>query len=207
MPAPATTFLQFAREPVPGRVKTRMLEALSAQRACDLHCELVLWTCRQLLLAGAGEVELCVAGDGGHALFAQCRDLGAARVTRQRGADLGQRMAHALAAALQRSERVILVGSDCPAISPAYLHRAVRALDDGEVVIGPATDGGFVLLGARSLPGGIFEGVQWGTAQVYAATVANLRRSATAFVALPPLPDIDRPEDLVHWETLRELPG
>lgn len=76
-----TLLLQFARSPVPGAVKTRMLPTLSPQQACDLHCELVLWTCRRLLDSGLGTVELAVAGDLGAPLFEECLGLGASRLS------------------------------------------------------------------------------------------------------------------------------
>ena len=88
--------IQFSRAPQPGQVKTRMLPHLSAEQACDLHCELTRWTCRQLLGSELGAVELSVTGDRDHPLFAECQAMGVNRVLRQRGADLGQRMYNAL---------------------------------------------------------------------------------------------------------------
>ena len=90
--------VQFARSPQEGRVKTRMMPHLSASEACDLHCQLTLWTCDQLLNCGLGAVELSVAGDTDHALFRQCEAMGIARLTTQYGSDLGERMFNAVAA-------------------------------------------------------------------------------------------------------------
>lgn len=202
--AAETLLVQFAREPVPGRVKTRMMPHLGPQAACELHCELVDWTCRQLLAAGLGPVELCVAGNPRAELFARLRDLGVARVTRQKGSDLGERMLRALQCGLARHEGVVLVGSDCPALSPGYLAAAVAALETAPVVLGPAQDGGYVLIGARRVVPAIFEGVEWGGAGVYRRTVANLEGAGLDFRALPPLADVDRPEDLPAWEALRD---
>lgn len=201
------TLLQFARAPVPGRVKTRMLSELSAEAACELHRELVLWTCGQLLQSHLGQVQLGVAGDSTDDLFLRCRKMGAAAVFEQQGVDLGERMLSALQDALQTSPRAILVGSDCPAISPAYLQQAMRALDTSDVVIGPADDGGFVLIGVTALHAAMFSGVVWGSAQVYAATTANLKALDMSWQALPALPDIDRPEDLRHWDAVRFTAG
>jgi rSAM/selenodomain-associated transferase 1 len=195
--------LQFAREPRPGSVKTRMQPALSAEAACELHRELVRWTCRQLVESGLGPVELCVAGDTADPLFADCRALGAAAVTQQRGGDLGERMFEAISRGLVAHRRVILVGSDCPAISPAYLAQADAVLERVPVVLGPAEDGGYVLIGARTIYAGVFAGVSWGTGTVYAQTLDNLRAAGLAWESLPPLPDIDRPEDLAGWAVLR----
>lgn len=198
-----TLLLQFAREPVAGRVKTRMRPQLSAEQACQLHCELVDWTCRRLLQARCGDVELCVTGDTRHPLFESCLALGAARVTRQRGADLGERMWRALCCGLRRYSRVLLVGSDCPDIDSEYLGAALRLLDEVPVVLGPAQDGGYVLLGAREVPRAAFTGIDWGTARVFEQTVAVLGAEAVAWRALPSLGDVDRPTDLPRWEVIR----
>lgn len=195
--------LQFAREPVVGAVKTRMMPHLSAAEACDLHCELVLWTTVSLLDAGLGPVEMVVAGAAEHSLFVRCRYQGLAGIGRQCGDDLGERMYHALADGLLRCERVILVGSDCPGIDRQYLHSAVRALDAAEVVLGPALDGGYVLVGARRINKGMFEGIVWGSDTVMVSTRERLRQLAVSWTELPPLADIDRPEDLPVWQALR----
>ena len=198
-PRVSALVIQFAREPVEGAVKTRLIGRLGARGACDLHCQLVRWTCNTLLEAALADVELAVTGATDHPLFAACLAQGARAIRRQRGADLGERMYHALAAGLARYERVLLEGSDCPAIDAAYLHRALQVLDDVPVVLGPALDGGYVLIGVRSVDPALFAGIAWGQPTVYAETVARLRRLGVDWTALPALPDIDRPADLVHW--------
>ncbi len=195
--------VQFSRTPRAGQVKTRMLPRLSPREACELHCELTRWTCRQLLESGLGTVELSVAGDRGHALFDECRALGASRVVRQRGADLGLRMYNALRCGLARYDSVILVGSDCPGIDSAYLREAVAALRTAPLVLGPALDGGYVLIGARTVRREIFEGIPWGSDQVFEKTAAALLRAGLRWKALAPLADIDRPEDLAVWEAIQ----
>lgn len=195
--------IQFTRAPQEGQVKTRMLTHLSAVQACELHCELTLWTCRQLLGSGFGDVELSVAGDTRHELFSRCVAMGVSRVSQQQGTDLGQRMYNAMRRALARYASVILVGSDCPGIDPDYLGQAVAALHTAPVVVGPSTDGGYVLLGARALTRDIFQEIPWGTDQVYAKTRVALTRSELNWVELPWLTDIDSPKDLLVWETLK----
>ena len=206
-PAPQSggcLFIQFAREPVVGSVKTRMIPHLSPQQACDLHRELVLWTATTLVGARLGPVEMAVAGEEGDALFEACRGLGVAALVRQRGADLGERMYNALAAGLARFERVVLVGSDCPAIDAAYLGQALAALEGAEVVLGPAADGGYVLIGARRVSPAMFRGIAWGTAVVFAETTRRLDQLRLSRAELTPLVDIDRPADLPAWIALRD---
>jgi rSAM/selenodomain-associated transferase 1 len=195
--------IQFARSPEEGRVKTRMMPYLSASAACELHCELTLWTCRQLLDSGLGEVELSVAGDAAHPLFMRCQALGVARVSPQRGTDLGQKMYNAIRGGLQQNASVILVGSDCPGIDAAYLRQAVAALHGAPVVLGPATDGGYVLIGARKIEEEVFQGIPWGGDEVYASTQTALKRAGLTWAVLPTLSDIDRPEDLPIWEEMK----
>lgn len=195
--------LQFAREPQEGRVKTRMLPHLSASQACHLHSELTLWTCRQLLDSGLGPVEMSVAGDTRHTLFDQCLALGVTRVSQQCGRDLGQRMYNAFQRGLEQYAAVVLVGSDCPDIDPDYLKRAVAALQTAPIVVGPANDGGYVLLGARVVTEDLFNGISWGTDQVFVQTQRALAREGLQWAELPRLTDIDRPEDLAIWEALR----
>ena len=196
-------FVQFARSPQEGHVKTRMMPHLSASEACDLHCQLTLWTCDQLLNCGLGAVELSVAGDTDHALFRQCEAMGIARLTTQYGSDLGERMFNAVAQGLAHYECVILVGSDCPGIDVSYLEQAFEALQASSVVVGPATDGGYVLIGARQIKDEIFQGIPWGSDQVYTQTRLALTRSGLTWAELPYLADIDRPEDLPLWEALQ----
>ncbi|CAA0118242.1 2-phospho-L-lactate guanylyltransferase [Halioglobus japonicus] len=195
--------IQFSRAPEPGHVKTRMQPHLSAQQACDLHCDLTRWTCRRLLDSALGDVELAVAGDRQHALFSECTAMGVNRLLRQRGDDLGQRMHHAIRCALARYKNVILVGSDCPGIDAAYLRQAVTALRDAALVLGPAHDGGYVLLGARVIEEEMFQGINWGSEAVLEQTAAILSRRGIRWEQLPFKADIDRPEDLPIWEALQ----
>lgn len=194
--------IQFAREPVPGMVKTRMLPELSPEQACELHRELVFWTAKILAASGVGDVELSVAGNTGSPLFQQCTALGVQAVRRQSGSDLGERMYGALAEGLSRYSKVLLVGSDSPQIDRSYLEGAVTALDDNDVVLGPAEDGGYVLIGLRSVDRRWFEDIVWGVETVYAETVRQLELTQAKWQALPVLRDIDRPEDLPLWRDI-----
>lgn len=191
--------IQFARAPLVGRVKTRMVPALTPEQACDLHCRLVLRTSGMLVRASLGPVHLAVAGDLGYPLFRECLELGVSSLEHQRGIDLGQRMQHAIDRGLDRYSRVVLVGSDCPAMDAGYLARAAAGLDHAPVVLGPADDGGYVLVAARVKHSRMFEGVPWGTSEVLATTRSRLEESDTDWLELESLADIDRPEDLAGW--------
>lgn len=195
---------QFVREPRPGAVKTRMSPRLSAQECLALHCELALHTLEQLRSAALGELELWVSGDPWHAFFASWE--GCATRHRQCGADLGERMYAALAAGLRRRARVLLVGSDCPFLDAGYLQDAADALLRHDVVLGPARDGGYVLVGARLEAPAIFSGVEWGTSAVLQQTLARVRRAGLRCRLMPERADIDTPDDLPLWHSVRDQP-
>jgi rSAM/selenodomain-associated transferase 1 len=199
--------MQFAKAPVPGQVKTRLLPVLSAQAACDLHCDLVRHTCQMLLESRLGEVQLWVDSDAEHSLFRGLVQAGVSGPLMQEGVDLGARMQHALAAGLCEYGAAVLVGSDCPGLTHAYLERALAALAEVELVVGPALDGGYVLLAMRQEHPWLFNEMQWGEEHVLAETLRRAKRQKVEVRLLEPLPDIDRPEDLQYWQGLQQTGG
>lgn len=202
IPGENSLLIQFAREPVVGAVKTRLIPALGPVGACQLHEALVWQTCRNLLAVEGAEVQLWVAGDTAHPLFGRCREAGASGLHRQRGSDLGERMADALRRGLQQASRVLLVGSDCPGLDPDYLGSALAALARTPVVLGPAVDGGYVLVGARQPVDALFRNVRWGSGEVLAVSQANARAAGWEVTLLDERADVDRPADLVHCADL-----
>jgi glycosyltransferase A (GT-A) superfamily protein (DUF2064 family) len=177
--------LVFSRRAVPGRVKTRLVPRLGEWGAARLHARLTAHALRTAAAAGCGPVEL--------------HD-----TAKQRGADLGERMHRALSRALRRHRGAIVIGSDCPALQPADLARAARWLAGGcDVVLAPAQDGGYVLIGAKRISPRIFSGIAWGGPGVYETTVQKLASSGYRWRALRRLWDVDRPEDLERLRWLR----
>lgn len=185
--------LVFARVPIPGRVKTRLVPRLGEWGAARLHARLLARTLHTAQAARCGPVEVHLTSRK--------------RGTRlQRGANLGERMQRALAGALRRHRAALLIGTDCPELRPADLRRAARLLAGGcDVVLGPAEDGGYVLVGARRLPPRLFSNVAWGTPAVYAETLKRL--SGYRWRALRTFWDLDRPEDLARLRWLRFSSG
>lgn len=183
----------FARAPVPGQAKTRLAARLGEWRAAQLHARLTRHAVQTALAARCGPVELHATRR--HAFF---DTLGVAlRV--QKGKDLGERMYRALNKARRPA---ILIGTDCPMLTPADLRRALRWLQGGcDVVLAPAQDGGYALIGARRVRHEFFENVRWGTAQVYEQTARNL--TGYRWRALRRVWDVDRPADLERLRWLR----
>ena len=184
----------FARAPLAGRVKTRLVPRLGAAGAARLQERLI----RAALRSAGGSVELHVAGR--HAFFRSLK----VRLRPQRGRDLGERMHHALRGALRRHRSAVLIGADCPALTPADLHRAVRLLQGGsDVVLAPAADGGYALIAARRISAAVFANVEWGSAHVLAQTMRNLERARLRHRLLRTVWDVDRPEDLERLRSPR----
>lgn len=195
MKYPDYRILLFAREPVEGRVKTRLAPVLGEAGALDLHRQLLRRQIDVLNQAELCPAELWVEGDPGHEAFAAFRG----ERHRQAGGDLGEKMWHAARKALETQAGVVLIGSDCPGLDAAYLEEALGALQGGlEAVLGPAEDGGYVLLGLRRTEEGVFAGIEWGGSRVLEQTRARLEALEYCFAVMTPLADIDRASDLEH---------
>lgn len=202
-PPVSVVLQQFARAPVAGQVKSRLQPALSPEEACKVHQELVLWTNATLLASKLGPVELWTAGGAGFPVFQRCLSAGVTALRAQQGADLGARMQHAIACGLEKHERVLLVGSDCPGITAGYLQAACEQLAVADLVLGPALDGGYVLIGARRRVDAVFVDMPWGAATVLQDSLRKATAAGYRTALLPALQDIDRPEDLPVWHQLQ----
>lgn len=199
-PPEAVRIAVFAKAPVPGAVKTRLAMLLGADGAASLHAGLVRHALATAVAARVGPVELWCAPDESHAFFAACAAQFGARLRRQVGDDLGARMRHAFETVLAEGSSLVLIGSDCPAITPALLRAAAAALQEGPVAIAPAEDGGYVLIALSRPCPQLFEGVQWGSAAVMAQSRARLAQARLAWRELPVLWDVDRPEDYARLQ-------
>lgn len=197
---PAARILIFARTPEPGKVKTRLVPAISQTAAAKLHERLTRHTVQMALASQLSPVELYCSPDPHHALFLELECLGVGRL-RQTGQDLGERMYQALKASLTSCDRAVLVGTDCPIMDARYLSRALRELDHADAVLGPAEDGGYVLIGMRSINASLFREIDWGTDRVLQQTRHKLQSAGMHWVELETLWDIDREQDLRRWES------
>lgn len=228
---------QFAKWPVLGRVKTRLTSELSPALALQVHMELMAETAKTLARYSApAELWLDKApamfesgtaspapgiaptnsDDSGKVypsvLVSTIRLFGPAPPRLQQGTTLGERMLRALSSGLKSAGQVVLVGSDCPILTSSYLDQAFASLCEKEFVLGPAEDGGFVLLGASSAAGvsALLDAVaetddwslatvSWGTGEVLEQTLERLSHYGRSVSLLDTLYDIDRPADLRRW--------
>ncbi|MBW2328562.1 MAG: TIGR04282 family arsenosugar biosynthesis glycosyltransferase, partial [Deltaproteobacteria bacterium] len=121
----------------------------------------------------------------------------------QQGSDLGQRMEHAFTQTIQQgAERILLIGSDCPDITADIISNGLKKLNNHDLVLGPAADGGYYLIGLRTHGNEIatlFNSIDWGTDQVLEQTLTQAKKGELSCTLLPQLHDIDRPEDLVYF--------
>lgn len=196
--------MMLTRYPLPGRAKTRLIPHLGAEAAAQVQRQMAEHLLRQgLALKQQLSLTFEVHFTGGS--LAQMRHwLGPEVVYQAQGpGDLGQRLIWTFEQGFATGgERLLAIGSDCPAITPAHLRTALEQLQQHDLVLGPALDGGYYLIGLRKPVPGLFEGIDWGTERVLEQTLAIASRLQLSTALLEPLPDIDRPEDLPVWEKI-----
>ena len=205
---PTTRIVLFARAPVLGQVKTRLQPELGAEGSLALYKAMVRRMVTNVTDAKPAPLALWVSSNPSHEFFLSICNKESIHL--QKGEDLGRRMSYSVTRTLaSRShdgepvEKVVIIGSDCPVLDGDYLAAAIEALDAGnDVVIGPAEDGGYVLIGLKYHYSGLFEGIDWGTERVLRQTLAYLDRTAIRYTCLDTLWDVDRPRDLARLQTL-----
>ena len=197
-----TRIVIFAKAPQPGSVKTRLIPALGADGAAGLARRLLAHTVSQALAANVGEVELCMSPAPLAPAWRGVALPNGIEQTAQGEGDLGERMARAVSRnthdAVAALQGVMLVGTDCPALTTLLLQQAAQQLEHHDAVLLPAHDGGYVLLGLKSPCPELFEHMAWSTSVVAAQ---SLRRMAALNMRVwqgPTLYDIDEPADLQH---------
>ncbi len=182
----------FSKWPTPGRVKTRLTQAILPELAARLQWS---WLIHTYSLASSfdAEAELWLDEIGDSSVLFQ---LGIRKTRLQKGKDLGERMRRATESAFSEGCNSLIIGTDCPYMNSAYLEKARVLLGSNHVVLGPATDGGYTLIGLSAARPEIFSGIPWGTEKVLAATLQKLSAGGVRFSLLETLSDVDRPEDL-----------
>jgi uncharacterized protein len=201
----------FTRFPETGKTKTRLIPALGPKGAARLQRQMT-----EHIIATAAQVRnrpgltIEVYHDGGDTDLMQ-EWLGPQFNYRpQQPGDLGRRMARAFAAAFQDSKKAaVIVGSDIPEISADIIQQAFEGLQKHDLVLGPARDGGYYLIGMNNtIPAQtytrLFEDINWGTGQVLSQTLQTARASGLRFILLEPLGDVDRLVDLHIWQEVKK---
>ena len=199
----ALHLIVFARTPVAGRVKTRLIGRLTAQQAADLHQAMIADTA-DLVAALPLPAERRVLFSEAPTPMALPAGIESGR---QAEGDLGERLVAAIESAFAGgAEKAIVLGSDSPHLPPARILEAVEALDTAEMVLGPTDDGGYYLVGCRLVgcragrfSPAVFAGVEWGTARVFQQTSAAAAAAGLSVASLAPSYDLDEWEDLMRF--------
>ncbi|WP_366931501.1 TIGR04282 family arsenosugar biosynthesis glycosyltransferase [Thiocapsa sp.] len=202
---PNARILIFAKAPIPGQVKTRLIPTLGPAGAAELARDLLERLVRRLAGARLAPVELWCSPDPGHPLFRDLSESAGVALRTQRGEDLGERLSAAAEDALGRAEAVLLVGADIPELDADYCASALSALADFDAVLGPAEDGGYVLLGLKAPAPELFTDMPWGGERVAAITRGRIASLGLRCSERATLWDLDRPEDLLRYRRIDAL--
>ena len=196
----------FARTPRLGRVKTRLQPDLSPEESLILHRALVADAVTVLrdFVRRQNVQGIIALSEGLDPLSPDDELWRGVPVVKQQGADLGERLVHAFQDQLQGgARRVVIIGSDSPSLDGTYLEAAFEALEEDDAVIGPAEDGGYILIGCSRLLVRPFQGISWGSERVLQQTRRALKKLQVRHRLLRPLHDLDTVHDLIR--TRREL--
>lgn len=194
---PSAAIIIFAKAPVAGQVKTRLCPPLTPDEAASLHGSLVLDMLERCQSLKGYDRILAGTPSPHHPFFRTMEARFKIPVWDQTGDDLGARMVSAFKKVLgSRYRSVVVIGTDIPGINGPLLTTAVKSLQDHDVVLGPTVDGGYYLIGLRSLVPALFENMPWSTDQVYALTEKKIKALGLSLKVLPRLRDLDTVEDL-----------
>jgi uncharacterized protein len=183
----------FVRNPVHGKVKTRLAKTIGEKKALAIYNDLLEYTLNSTRATDCHKVVF-------YSDFVDNNDIWDESVFHkkvQSGRDLGERMKNAFTTMLGHGfKKVVIIGSDCPEISPKLIDDAFRRLDHTDVVIGPATDGGYYLLGLKQMLDSLFERKSWSTSLLLNETIRELKTRSIPFSLLPELSDVDEEKDV-----------
>lgn len=196
----------MTRYPLPGQAKTRLIPVLGEEGACRLHQKMVehtMATVRNFSLVFP--TDIFVFFNGGSEVLMKTWLGSGAKYLLQPAGDLGIKMSAAFEAVFARGcKTAMMIGTDCPDIDGDILSESFSLLDELDMVIGPAADGGYYLLGLKKNHDKLFKGIAWGSDQVLSQTLTAAGNAHIRVGCLPQLADIDRPEDLAN---IRDIPA
>ena len=198
--------LIVAKAPVAGQVNTRLIPDIGVEAATALQAVLI-----QSRLKSLNEIKLCetqlrCAPDVHHPFFKQCQSQYKVELYEQNGddhdghQDQNESVSLAIEQSLKRFKRVVLIGADAPSLSSEHIETAIEQLENHDVVIGPAVDGGYVLIGMSQHSDAVFQIVEWGTDQVLDETRLKIKENKLSCFELEPCWDIDRVEDYLRYK-------
>lgn len=197
---PDTVLMIFCKAPVPGQVKTRLSPPLTAAQAAGIHIELSETTLKRATQDRLCPVQLWCAPSIDDDFFSASAAAYGLALRQQQGSDLGERMHRAFESALATYSHALLMGCDCPSLTGADLKQAVTALrQDHDLVLAPAEDGGYVMIGLNRPCPELFTDMPWGTSQVLEQTRARIKQLHFRHHELEEQWDVDTVEDLARY--------
>lgn len=200
---PDGVLMIFCKAPIIGQVKTRLTTELTPEQAMQLHIELTHRTLKLTTRTNLCSVELWCTPSTNHSFFTAAAQNYPIILQAQQGKDLGVRMDNAFCQALKRYSRALLIGCDCPSLTEEDLQEALTALKHKECcVLGPAEDGGYVLIGLNQPQPQLFDDMPWGTEQVLANTCSRIKQNSLYYHPLNLQWDVDTPKDLMRYRGL-----
>lgn len=203
MKYPNSKIIIFCKSPVLGTVKTRMQPFLTQEDSVVLHKSLAIKTIDLAVKSNLSPVQVWCSPDFSHEFFLDVLEQYPVTLHKQMGNDLGQKMSYSLSSILEESESAILIGTDCPSFTSDDFEEALVAMNnDADIVISPAEDGGYTLVGMNHFVPEVFEGIDWGTETVFEKTASNISVLNKRFAILDTQWDIDRPEDLQRYKKI-----
>lgn len=191
----------FAKTPIAGLAKTRLIPAIGKEKS-QLLAKGLLYCCLNEVRSLKNNsnldltLELCVAPTKQHDIWQKLQLSNDFVITEQAEGDLGDRLAIACKDHINNGESVFLMGTDCPFLTENYLSNAIEKLKHNDCVIGPALDGGYTLLGLNKFDATLFSEILWSSDSVFSSTVNKLTNLGYKFEALEVLSDIDEKQDL-----------
>lgn len=195
-----TVILLFAKAPVEGKVNTRLIPDIGVREATRLQEEFINQRLQMLEQADLCHVVLMCSPDKDDNFFLKCQQQYNIDLSQQSGSDLGARMFNGVHAALELYKFCIVIGTDAPALDVEEITKAIDTLHAGKkVVIVPAEDGGYVLIGMRYVYNCLFEVMPWGSSEVLPLTRDRLLTNRISFEELSPCWDVDRIEDYQRY--------
>jgi rSAM/selenodomain-associated transferase 1 len=190
----------FLRLPVVGTVKTRIASTSNEEKALSIYRILLDYTFR---VVSEVSIPVFLFYEGGLPPLTE-RDQRYMYHPQTEGT-LATKMDHAFSIVLQTHQSAILIGSDCPTISASMIENSFQLLNKNDIVVGPATDGGFYLYGCKKHLPQLFEGIRWGTSSVLQQFLTNIQEAGLSYHLLRALSDIDTLEDWVQYTNGRHV--
>lgn len=191
-----TRIIIFAKAPLAGYAKTRLIPVLSPAGAASLARQMLHHTLSSAVAAAIGPVELCVTPEITSPGWSGVELAQEIEISVQGDGDLGARLARAAQRSLEQDEAILLMGTDCVEMSAQRLREAALALERKDAVIYPAADGGYVLLGLTGFHPSLFSDIAWSSDKVASETVGRIRQLGWSLEMGPPMYDVDEPDDL-----------